>query len=169
MDWVNLALPAVFATIGGLIVWFFESRAEKLRKVEESLQDRRLKLYSDTLDPFIRLFVGVSDEEGEGQAADQAFAELKSYEYRKAAFDLTMFGSDEVVLAYNAMWQHIFKEGSSAANIREMVRLWANILLAVRRSGVNPKTKLGERDILASGFKDLDTFAKRWAEDSTTN
>lgn len=39
MDWLTLAVPAVFTTIGGLVVWYFQSRAENLRRLEESLQE----------------------------------------------------------------------------------------------------------------------------------
>lgn len=152
MDWLNLALPVVFTSIGGLVVWFFQSRAEKLRKLEEGLQDRRLKLYSDTLDPFVRLFAGLGDAKAQAQVLNK----IKSYEYRKTVFDLTMFGSDEVVSAYNAMFQHIYTTEEGQQDPREMMRLWASVLLAIRKSGGNPDTKLLEWDMLSATIKDID-------------
>jgi hypothetical protein len=153
---MDLALQAFFAalftTIGGLVVWFVQSRAEKLRRLEESLQDRRLKLYADTIDPFIRMFAGL----GDAKAQAQVLVKMKSYEYRKAVFDLTMFGSDEVVQAYNGMFQHIYKSETQGQNPREMMRLWAALLLAIRKSGGNPDTRLGEWDMLTSTIKDIE-------------
>lgn len=147
-------IAALFTSIGGLVVWFVQSRAEKLRKLEESLRDRRLKLYSDALDPFIRLFAGL----GDAKASAQVMRDIKGYQYRKTVFDLTMFGSDEVVSAYNALFQHIYKSETQGQNAREMMRLWAAVLLAVRKSGGNPNTKLDEWDMLTSIIKDIETL-----------
>lgn len=161
---MDLALQAFFATlftsIGALVVWFFQSRAEKLRKLEESLHDRRLKLYSDALDPLIRMFAGL----GDAKAQAQVLRDIKGYQYRKTVFDLTMFGSDDVVRAHNAMFQHIYKSETEGQNPREMMRLWASVLLAIRRSGGNPDTELDEWDMLTSTIKDIDTLRNPPAE-----
>jgi len=158
MDLVALILPGLFATLfttaGGLVVWYFQSRAEKLRKMEEALHDRRLKLYSEAMDPFIRMFAGL----GDAKAQAQALASFKGYPYRKTVFDLTMFGSDEVVRAYNAMFQHIYKSETSGQNSRELMRLWASVLLAIRKTGGNPDTKLDEWDMLTATIKDIETL-----------
>lgn len=155
---MDLALQAFFATlfttIGGLVVWFVQSRAEKLRKLEESLQGRRLKLYSEALDPFIRLFAKIGDAKQQAEV----LAQIRSYEYRKTVFDFTMFGSDEVVQAYNAMFQHIYKAEAGGQNPRELMRLWALVLLAIRKSGGNPDTKLDEWDMLTALIKDIDSL-----------
>ena len=155
---MDLALQAFFAalftSIGGLVVWFFQSRAEKLRRLEESLQDRRLALYSETLDPFIKLFAGVRDDKVTGQVME----DIQGHAYRKTLFDVTMFGSDEVVQALNALWTHIYEGEAKGQQPREIMRLWANLLLAVRRSAGNPDTKLEEWDMLAAQIKDIDSL-----------
>lgn len=155
---MDLALPAFFAalftTIGALVVWFVQSRAEKLRKLEESLQDRRLKLYSEALDPFVRLFANIGDAKQQAKV----LAQVASYEYRKTVFDFTMFGSDDVVRAYNAMFQHIYQAETAGQNPRELMRLWASVLLAIRKSGGNPDTKLDEWDMLTATVKDIDAL-----------
>lgn len=155
---MDLALQAFFAalftTIGGLVVWFVQSRAEKLRRMEESLQDRRLTLYAEALDPFFRLFANSSD----ARTQAQVLSKIKSYEYRKTVFHLTMFGSDEVVTAYNKMFQHIYRSETQGQNPRELMRLWAGVILAIRRSGGNPDTKLDEWDMLSAQIKDIGTL-----------
>lgn len=157
---MDFALQAFFAafftTAGGLVVWFVQSRAEKLRKLEENLQERRLKLYSDAVDPFIRLFAGL----GDAKASAQVLKDIKGYQYRKTVFDFTMFGSDEVVRAYNDMFQHIYRSETQGQDAREMMRLWASVLLAIRRSGGNPKTQLDEWDMLTAIIKDIDTLRR---------
>ncbi len=152
MDWLSLAASAVFTTTGGLVVWYLQSRADQLRRLEEGLRDRRLRLYSDTLDPSFRLFAGL----GDAKAQAQVLARIRSYEYRKTVFELTMFGSDEVVRAYNAMFQHIYRADESEQDPREMMRLWGLVLLAIRRSGANPRSRLDEWDMLAATIKDID-------------
>lgn len=155
---MDLTLQAFFAafftTIGGLVVWYFQSRAEKLRRLEESLHDRRLQLYSEALDPFVRLFAGL----GDSKATAQVMKDIRGYQYRKTVFDLTMFGSDEVVQAYNALFQHIYKAEVEGQQPREMMFLWASVLLAVRRSGGNPDTNLDEWDMLTALIKDIETL-----------
>ena len=155
---MDLALQAFFAalftTIGGIVVWYFQSRAEKLRRLEESLKDRRLKLYSDALDPFIKLFAGVRDV----KATAQVMKDIQGYSYRKTIFDVTMFGSDEVVQAHNALWTHIYESETKGQQPREIMRLWAGLLLAVRRSVGNADTKLDEWDMLAAQIKDIESL-----------
>ena len=66
--------------------------------------------------------------------------------------------SDEVVRAYNAMFQHIYKADSKGQNPREMMRLWSNVLLAIRRSAGTPDTRLDEWDMLTATIKDNETL-----------
>jgi len=51
---------------------------------------------------------------------------------RAAVFDLTMFGSDEMVRVYNALYHHIYTTEVSNQDARETMRLRAAVLLAIR-------------------------------------
>ena len=159
-DLASLMLPAFFAalftSIGGLVVWYFQSRAEKLRKLEESLRERQLELYSKALDPYFRVFAGLSDQRAQGRV----LSDMKSVDYRRTVFHLSMFGSDDVVRAFNAMMQFTYKLNSSPSDPRELMRLWALVLLAIRRSAGNPDTKLHEWDMLASTIKDIEILER---------
>jgi hypothetical protein len=105
---------------GGIITWLLKSRVEELRATEEKLREERRKIYGQILDPYIRLFADLK-----GQGPTQAIKKLTSYEYRKTAFDLTLFGSDEVVCAYNALMKHTYEaESTGKQNPKEMLRLW---------------------------------------------
>ncbi len=154
------ALPAFFAalftSIGGLVVWYFQSRAEKLRKLEEGLRERQIELYGKALDPYFRVFAGLNDQ----RAQARVLADMKSVDYRRTIFHLSMFGSDDVVRAFNAMMQFTYKLETSPSDPRELMRLWALVLLAIRRSAGNPDTKLAEWDMLAATIKDIETLQR---------
>jgi hypothetical protein len=74
---------------------------EESRAIREKLNEERRKTYSEILGPYIRIFVDLK-----GKGPNQAINEIKSYDYRKTAFDLALFGSDNVVRAYNAFLQY---------------------------------------------------------------
>ena len=57
------------------------------------------------LAPIIKLFSDIKKMGG----PEAAIKQLTSYDYRKTAFELTLFGSDEVVQSYNAIMQCAFK------------------------------------------------------------
>lgn len=159
MNWLQILGPSLLIIIGGIITWFIKSRIEELRATEERLQDQRRKIYLEILDPYIRLFTELKSK-GPIQAPVQAFKKITSYEYRKTAFNLNLFGSDNVVRAYNALMQHTYEaESTGKQNPREMMRLWGNLLLEIRKSIGNKKTKLDEFDMLRAMIKDIDKLS----------
>ena len=103
MDWLQTLGPTILVIIGGIVTWFLKSRVEELRVIKEKLREDRRKIYEQILDPYIRLFADLK-----GQGSINALKEISSYEYRKTAFNLNLFGSDEVVRAYNNLWKHIY-------------------------------------------------------------
>lgn len=77
---------------------------------------------------------------------------------KKTAFDLNLFGSDEVVLAYNNFMKLIYPYESETTEKREpkMILLWGKLLLEIRKSLGNKKTKLDELDMLRAMITDID-------------
>jgi len=156
MNWLQILGPSLLIVLGGLITWFIKSRIEELRATEERLREERRKIYAQILDPYIRLFADLK-----GQGPVQAIKKVTSYNYRKTAFDLNLFGSDDVVRAYNTLMQHIYEAESTARqDTKEMMRLWGRLLLEIRKSLGNKKTKLNELDMLRAMIKDIDSFIK---------
>jgi hypothetical protein len=154
MNWLQILGPSLLIVLGGIITWFLKSRVEELRATEERLREERRKIYGQILDPYIRLF---ADLKGQGPA--QALKKITSYDYRKTAFDLNLFGSDEVVRAYNALIKHIYEaESTGEQDPKEMMRLWGNLLLEIRKNLGNKKTKLNEFDMLRAMIKDIDNL-----------
>ena len=154
MNWLQVLGPSLLMVLGGIITWFLKSRVEELRATEERLREERRKIYSQILDPYIRLFADLK-----GQGPTQAIKKITSYEYRKTAFDLNLFGSDQVVRAYNALMKHTYEaESTGKQEPKEMMRLWVCLLLEIRRSLGNKKTKLDEFDMLRAMIKDIDSL-----------
>jgi len=152
MLWLQILGPTLLVVLGGVISWFIKSRYEELRTLEEKLREERRKIYSEIISPYISLF---ADLKGKGQG--EAIKKITSYNYKKTAFDLNLFGSDEVVRAYNNLMQHTYKaEDTGNRNPKEMMRLWGKFLLEIRKSLGNKKTALNEFDMLKAMIKDIE-------------
>ena len=158
MNWLqNILAPLVLlvvAGVGSVVGWFIRSWKEESRVMQQKLNEERRKTYSEILGPYIRIFTDFKDK-----GPNQAIEEIKSYDYRKTAFDLALFGSDNVVRAYNAFLQYGYK-GEANENMEQRVemymRLWGKLLLEIRKDVGNKKTCLNEFDMLRWLITDID-------------
>lgn len=156
MDWLQILGPPLLMALGGIITWVIKSKIEELRAIEEKLREERRNIYAKILDPYICLFADLK-----GKGPDQALRKITSYDYRKTAFDLNLFGSDEVVRAYNDLMKHVYKaEATGNQDPKEMIRLWGKLLLEIRKSLGNKKTKLNEFDMLRAMIKDIEELER---------
>lgn len=108
MNWLQVIGPILIMIIGGIITWFIKSRVEELQATEKRLQEDCRKIYIQILDPYIRLF---ADLKGQGQI--KAIRKIASLEYRRIAFELNLFGSDNVIRAYNNLMKHTYEAEST--------------------------------------------------------
>ena len=76
-----------------LEVGIFDLPLKTVRRERERLQDERRKVYVEVLEPYIRIFAGIRNPSETKKALNQ----IGSFDYRRAAFELNMIGSDEVV------------------------------------------------------------------------
>ena len=151
MDWLQIIGPPLLMVIGGIITWVIKSKIEELRELEEKLREERRNIYAQLLDPYIRLFADLK-----GKGPEVAVKKITSYDYRKTAFDLNLFGSDEVIRAFNNLMKHTYEaEATGNQDPEEMMRLWGKLLLEIRKSLGNKKTKLNEVDMLRAMIKDV--------------
>ena len=152
MDWLQSPGPALLMVLGGIITWFMKSKIEELHATEEKLRKERRNIYAQILDPYIRLFADIK-----GKGPDEALKRITSYNYKKTAFDLNLFGSDKVVLAFNNLMIHAYKaEATGNKDQKGMMRLWGKFLLEIRKNLGNKNTKLNEFDMLRAMVKDID-------------
>ena len=155
MIWLQILGPPLLMTIGGIFAWIIRSKTEEFRQLEEKLRAERRKIYADILDPFIRLLSGIK----KGTDVENIVKNIVSYDYRKTAFELNLFGSDEVIQAYNDLMQYTFHlNKTEKADSSEIMQLWGRLLLAIRKSLGNKETKLHEKDMLRGMIVDIDEF-----------
>jgi len=138
--------------IGGISSWitlFLKSKIENLREMERRLNDKRWQIYIKVLEPYYILF---SDIKGKG--VDNAIEKINTSKYRQSTFELNIFGSDEVVRANNKMYQFLYKNRDLSKK-NTVVILFGKLILEIRKSIGNKKTKLDEIEMLESMIKDI--------------
>ena len=151
---VGLVAPVLVVT-GGLITWFLKSRKEELQAIEERALEKRIETYNQILHPFIVLFSSGASEEEKEKASNQ----ITTVEYRKAAFNLMTFGSDEMVNSYNNMMQGFYQ--NEAENKPQItLKKFAAFILSIRKDIYNKNTTLKEWDMLKFMITDIDKFTE---------
>jgi hypothetical protein len=154
MNWLLAIGPPLLMVLGGIVTWLLKSKVEELRSTEERLSAERRKVYAEILEPFMRL---LADSQGKGH--DQAIKMFTSKEYRRAAFELGLFASDEVVRAYNSLIKHVEQaQSADGQDPKQLMRLWGGLRLAIRKGLGNKKTKLNEYDMLRGMITGIDKF-----------
>ena len=103
MDWLKALGPSGLVVLGGIITWFLRSKSDELKAVEDRLAVERRKIYSDILEPYIKLFTPALLNDQKEQA--NVLTTITSFNYRKTSFELVLLGSDEVARAYNDLMQ----------------------------------------------------------------
>ena len=144
-------IPTILVIFAGLVTWYLKDNSEKLKFQREKLLDDKGANYQKVLDPMIRSLAGAKNK----MELDKAIKQVKSYEYKKDAFQLMMFGSDDVVKAYNDFFQYLYKT-SDNVDSREMLTLLGNVILQIRKDLGNSKTMLSEMDMLRFMITDID-------------
>jgi flagellar motor component MotA len=157
MSWLQAVGPTLLVLVGGIVTWFIKSSIEELRAAEKSLQEERRKVYMEILDPYIRLFADLK-REGTTRPQSEALKRITSYEYRKTSFELNLFGSDEVVRAFNALMQHTYEtQKAGKGEPKKLMLLWGAFLLELRKSLGNKMTSLDELDMLRGWITDIES------------
>lgn len=156
-------LGPILLTTGGLITWFFKSKREDTLIAEEKTREFKIKTYETLLEPFITVFTFTLNENQKQKGINK----LLSLDYRKAAFNLTTFGSDEVVKSYNNIMQAFFniKSEDFADDDEEyaiiMLTYLSDLLLNIRKDLYTKKTDLVRSEMLAFMINDIDKHQHR--------
>lgn len=151
MNFWQILGPTVLIIIGGIISWFLKSHYEKLLAIEEKLRAERRNIYIQILEPYITLF-SMEEKNKIGNAMKQ----IMSVKYKKNAFELCLFGSDDVVNAYNNLLEYGNEtENTGKRDDKKMILMFGKFLLEIRKSIGNKKTKLKEVDMLQNMIKDI--------------
>lgn len=151
MDWFQNILPTLLVVTTGLITWFLKDKSEKLKLQREKLIEEKRTNYEKILEPIIRTFAGAKNK----NELVKAIKQVQSFDYKKTSFQLMLFGSDEVVNAYNDYFQYLYKNDNEK-NPVEMLNALGRIVLEIRKDLGNDKTALNEFDMLRFMITDID-------------
>ena len=162
----------VLSTVGSAMFWYIKNGIEKAQRAEEAIRDDRLETYYAILEPLIILFA-VEDEVSREPGAPKkpknelAFEIVTSLKYREAGFNLSLFASDDVVRAYNAMMQMAYESANTSTSgsadyrptdARQMLDAFGSLLLEIRKSVGNDGTSLANLEMLEWMIKDIEKY-----------
>lgn len=152
---IGLGSPVLLG-IGGLISWLLKTRKEELQAIEERALEKRIDTYNQILHPFIVFFTNSVDQ----ATKDAASKQIGSLEYRKAAFNLITFGSDQMVKSYNSMMQSFYKK-EVESDPKATLEKFSNFILSIRKDVNNKNTKLDNWEMLEFMISDIDKYTKK--------
>jgi hypothetical protein len=143
------AEPAVVGSLGvavvGVLGVVWQQRQSELARLRESHRDRMTPVYYDLLGAFKKL----STEEGKvDPEIQELFMDLK-------ARQLLLGASSEMVRAFNA-WQSRTNEVQELGDPIQAVRVWEELLLAIRKDLGHRDADLPEGELLRLFITDYD-------------
>jgi hypothetical protein len=151
MEWLQNIIPTLLVVTTGLITWFLKDKSEKLKFQREKLIEEKRLNYEKILEPIIRTLAGTQNK----SELEKAIKQIKSFDYRKSAFQLMLFGSDSVVNSYNDYFQYLYQKGDKVDSY-EMLNALGKVVLEIRKDLGNNKTALKEFDMLRFMITDID-------------
>lgn len=155
MEFIENILPTILVVLTGLLTWFLKDKSEKLKLQREMLIEEKRNNYEKILEPLIRTLHGAKND----IELNKAIKQITSYDYKKQAFQLMLFGSDDVVNAYNDFFQYLYKNDNTI-DAKEMLKSLGKVVLEIRKDVGNDKTILKEYDMLRFMISDIDSFSK---------
>ncbi len=143
MDWVNIIVPVTTLLIGAFTTYLVQKNLQEKRDIERRLSEKRHEMYMEILDIFTGSIIG---EYNEQKVKEIAFSSKR----KKKNVELALIGEDNVVKAYNELlgYSAKLKQDKSKEKSYEDIRLFAKLLLEIRKSLGYKKTKLNDVDIL---------------------
>jgi len=158
-------LSPILLTIGGLITWIIKSKKEETLNAEAKSREYKIDTYKTLLNPFIATFTTTMPEKYRQKEIDK----IKTLEFKKAAFDLTTFGSDRAIQVFNKIMQTFyhsdeFKKGDGDLDIEDgnrLIALISEFLLVIRKDLYSKSTKLNRSEMLEFMITDMNENAKQ--------
>ena len=150
-------LSPILLTIGGIISWLIKTKKEELHTQEEKAREEKLKTYEVLLEPYIIAFTFTISEKDK----EKGINKIKTLEYRKAAFNLMTFGSDEVVRSFNKIMQGFYTAPSDMDKSElgfSHLKNFSELLLVIRKDLYAKNTKLKRSEMLEFMMNDLEKY-----------
>lgn len=170
-DWIT----AIGVILTPLAVAFFGYRwsqqsqaAERQAAIDRQMQADRIAVYQELLKPFMVMFMNdivwkneqTRNKSYKSKTKEQVVQGLMwSENWIATSFRFTLIGSDAAVLAFNQLMDTARSQGGAPAmNPAQLVELFANLLLEIRRSAGNEQTDLENWDMLRPFVTNLDAY-----------
>ncbi len=80
-----------------------------------------------------------------------------SGEYRLAAREFSLIGSDAAVRALNELMQHFYKHGDDPPDSEKVLELLGGLFLEMRKEFVGRRTALDIKDMFRAQITDIDS------------
>ena len=169
MELTTWLAPAAAVLAAVVVAWIGASnrkalaQSERRANIDAQLSDKRQKLYSEVLEPWVIAItpdvVWNTDPATKGKDKQQLVQKaMLNMRYRQAMFQLTFVGTDEVVEALNDLMQHFYKAEANpqqqADRGRELAKLLAGLLFAIRKGAGNDETRLDKWSMLEPFMND---------------
>lgn len=154
-------ISPLLLTIGGWLTWLLKAKREESLAQEEKTRLFRIKTYETLLEPYYGLFTfNLPDK-----VKDKEIQKIATIEYKKAAFNLTTFGSDEVVKSFNNLMQSYYHKRADQFSDKDefgiyMVRMFSAFLLAIRKDLYSKNTKLKRSQLVEFMITDIENYRK---------
>jgi hypothetical protein len=154
VHFAGLQASLLWTAIVGAGAWAVRSSIEQKREYQRLLAENKRTHYSEFLD-FLNQFIGPTGKSGADQEKVGEHDQVSLEELRKWSLRLTLIGSDEVVLAWNAVRLQVADAQDGKPGLSAL-RGWGRLWLAMRKDCGHPDTKLKPTDILASFVNDIE-------------
>jgi hypothetical protein len=139
--------------------WLIEHRLQAARAAEHRLYEARRVLYQDILKPYTEVFQAIGAKPANaGELARKAQIHLASADHRIRINELMMMGSDQVIESFNRLvrFQIEVRAGELEEKPGDVLWLWSDLLLAIRKDVGDPRTNLSAPAMIEGWVQDMD-------------
>lgn len=153
-EWIKILGPTILLGIGGLIMWILKTKNEELQLIQQKISEERIRLYGTMLEPYVRLLASVNSP----KEVEKSVKQIQSFEWQNASTHLILFGSDDVIKAWNRFAQCNYRMGDDPANntMFDLLKFYGEMLLAIRKDVGNKNTKLNSKETMMWKIKDIE-------------
>lgn len=137
--------PILLAILGG-VSWLYRHEKERREAVEIQLSEHKYKAYITLLG----IFFDLMKKTKLGEIANQKDLNDRMFDANK---DLILYGSDDVVIAYQKWLGSARKEELEPIQFLEQ---FGKIIISIRKDMGNPKTKITSEEVLRQFITDYD-------------
>lgn len=162
-------LSPVLLTLGGIVSWNIKAKREESLNIEAKSREFKIDTYKKLLEPFIATLTFTLPD----YKKQKEINKMLTLEYRKTVFDLTTFGSDEVLRLFNKIMQTFFHDEKYKDNFLEeesdgvdefgirLLALLSELLLHIRKDIYSNKTELKRSDMVDFMITDIDQYREK--------